>query len=256
MLKKTEANPQRNYLLAALSAEVQTRLFPHLQVVPLQARSILSESNLSMNYVYFPTTSVISLQNMMLDGHSTAFCAVGNEGLVGFNASMDIDTTSCRSMVQLTGFAYRIPKARVNEEFKRQGELMMLIMSYSQQQITQITQTAACNRHHSVPQQLCRWLLTSLDCLENDTLIVTQEFISEMFGVRRESITQAASLLRQQGVITYNRGIIKVIDRPKLESLCCECYSVVKKETNRLQNHLPHNNLSENISTTSSINLA
>lgn len=256
MLQKTEENPQRNYLLAALSADVQTRLFPHLQLVPLLARSILCESNIPMHYVYFPTSSVISLQNMMLGGNSTAFCTVGNEGLVGFNASMDIDTTSCRSMVQFTGFAYRIPKAHVNEEFKRQGELMMLIMSYTQQQISQVTQTAACNRHHSILQQLCRWLLTSLDCVENDTLKVTQEFISEMLGVRREGITEAAGLLRLQGVITYSRGIMKVIDRPKLESLCCECYSVVKKETNRLQNYLPHNNLSENISTISSVKFA
>lgn len=248
MFTKPEPKPQHNHLLAALSPEVQSRLFPYLELVPIKLREILNKSNISMPYVYFPTDSIVSLQYMLQDGKkSIAISAVGNEGLVGVTF-IGIETTPrSRSLVQSPGFAYRLPKHLVEEEFKLKGQFMRLMLCYTQSILIQVTQTAICNRRHTVFQQLCRWLLISLDRLEHEHLTMTQEFISNMIGVRRESITVAATDLLKQGVITYHRGMIKVIDRQKLENLSCECYAVVKKDTDKLMYYVPQKNMIENI---------
>jgi len=187
------------------------------------------------------------LQYLMEDGGSTAISVVGNEGLLGVNLFMGIESTPSRSVVQSAGFAYRLPKKQVEEEFKRHGQLMKLMLSYTQSLLTQVSQTAICNRHHSIDKQLCRWLLLSMDRLDHEHLTMTQEFISNMLGVRRESVTQAANKLRQDGVISYHRGLIKVIDRLELENLSCECYAVVKRETDLLLDYLPQKNMIKNI---------
>ena len=231
--------PQQNHLLAALSPEVQTRLFPHLELVQLPLRALLYESRRPMRHVYFPTDSIVSLQYVMQNGASTAISVVGNEGLLGITLFLGGESTHSRSMVQSAGYAYRLPRVRVKEEFNRHGQLLILMLRYTQALITQVSQTAVCNRHHSIDQQLCRWLLLSMDRLSHGHLTMTQEFIANMLGVRREGVTHAASKLQQLGVISYSRGLIKVLDRPKLEALSCECYSVVKKETELLLNYLP-----------------
>jgi CRP-like cAMP-binding protein len=231
--------PQHNHLLAALSPDVQSRLFPYLELVPLPLRALLYESRRPMRHVYFPTDSIVSLQYMMENGASTAISVVGNEGLLGITLFLGGESTPSRSMVQSAGFAYRLPRLQVKQEFNRHGQLLMLMLRYTQALITQISQTAVCNRQHSIDQQLCRWLLLSMDRLSHNHLTMTQDFISNMLGVRRESVTQAAINLQQLGVISYSRGLIKVLDRPKLEALSCECYSVVKKETDLLLNYLP-----------------
>ena len=231
--------PQQNHLLAALSPEVQTRLFPHLELVPLPLRALLYESRRPMRHVYFPTDSIVSLQYVMENGASTAISVVGNEGLLGITLFLGGESTPSRSLVQSAGYAYRLPRVRVKEEFNRHGQLLMLMLRYTQALITQVSQTAVCNRHHSIDQQLCRWLLLSMDRLSHGHLTMTQEFIANMLGVRREGVTHAASKLQQLGVISYSRGLIKVLDRPKLEALSCECYAVVKKETELLLNYLP-----------------
>lgn len=192
-----------------------------------------------MRHVYFPTDSIVSLQYMMENGASTAISVVGNEGLLGITLFLGGESTPSRSMVQSAGFAYRLPRLQVKQEFNRHGQLLMLMLRYTQALITQISQTAVCNRQHSIDQQLCRWLLLSMDRLSHNHLTMTQDFISNMLGVRRESVTQAALNLQQRGVISYSRGLIKVLDRPKLETLSCECYSVVKKETDLLLDYLP-----------------
>jgi CRP-like cAMP-binding protein len=231
--------PQQNHLLAALSPEVQTRLFPHLELVPLPLRALLYESRRPMRHVYFPTDSIVSLQYVMENGASTAISVVGNEGLLGITLFLGGESTPSRSLVQSAGYAYRLPRVRVKEEFNRHGQLLMLMLRYTQALITQVSQTAVCNRHHSIDQQLCRWLLLSMDRLSHGHLTMTQEFIANMLGVRREGVTHAASKLQQLGVISYSRGLIKVLDRAKLEALSCECYAVVKKETELLLNYLP-----------------
>jgi CRP-like cAMP-binding protein len=231
--------PQHNHLLAALSPDVQSRLFPYLELVPLPLRALLYESRRPMRHVYFPTDSIVSLQYMMENGASTAISVVGNEGLLGITLFLGGESTPSRSMVQSAGFAYRLPRLQVKQEFNRHGQLLMLMLRYTQALITQISQTAVCNRQHSIDQQLCRWLLLSIDRLSHNHLTMTQDFISNMLGVRRESVTQAALNLQQLGVISYSRGLIKVLDRPKLEALSCECYSVVKKETDLLLDYLP-----------------
>ncbi|MGB4342775.1 MAG: Crp/Fnr family transcriptional regulator [Moraxellaceae bacterium] len=234
-----KSNPQQNHLLAALSPEVQSRLFPHLELVQLPLRALLYESQHPMRHVYFPTDSIVSMQYVLESGATTAILVVGNEGLLGMSLLMGKESTPNRSVVQSAGYAYRLPKRRVNDEFNRHGQLLMLMLRYTQAVITQISQTAVCNRHHSIEQQLCRWLLLSMDRLSHNHLTMTQEFISNMLGVRREGVTQAALELQRLGVISYARGLIKVIDRQKLESLSCECYSVVKKETDLLLHYLP-----------------
>jgi hypothetical protein len=192
-----------------------------------------------MRHVYFPTDAIISLQYVMENGASTAILVVGNEGLLGITLFMGGESSPSRSLVQSAGHAYRLPRSRVKEEFKRHGELLLLMLRYTQALITQIAQTAVCNRHHAIDQQLCRWLLLSLDRLSGNQLTMTQEFIANMLGVRREGVTQAALKLQQLGVISYGRGLIKVLDRSKLEALSCECYAVVKKETDVLLHYVP-----------------
>ncbi|MBW8369285.1 MAG: Crp/Fnr family transcriptional regulator [Arenimonas sp.] len=231
--------PKQNHLLAALSPEVQGRLFPYLELVPLPLRAVLYEAHRPMRHVYFPTDSIVSLQYVMESGASTAILVVGNEGLLGVSLMMGGETTPSRSLVQSAGYAYRLPRQRVKDEFNRHGQLLILMLRYTQALITQVSQTAVCNRHHSIDQQLCRWLLLSVDRLSHNHLTMTQDFIANMLGVRREGVTQAAMKLQQAGAISYSRGLVKVLDRPKLESMSCECYQVVKKETEMLLNYLP-----------------
>lgn len=231
--------PQQNHLLAALTPDVQNRLFPHLELVKLPLRALMYESGRPMRHVYFPTDSIVSLQYLMENGASTAIMVVGNEGLLGISLFMGGETTPSRSLVQSAGYAYRLPRPRVKDEFGRHGQLLMLMLRYTQALITQISQTAVCNRHHTIDQQLCRWLLLSMDRLSHNHLTMTQEFISNMLGVRREGVTQAASKLQKSGAISYARGLIKVLDREKLEKLSCECYHVVRKETEVLLPYLP-----------------
>lgn len=192
-----------------------------------------------MRHVYFPTDSIISLQHLMENGASTAISVVGNEGLLGITLYMGGESTPSRSVVQSAGHAYRLPRPRVKDEFNRHGELLLLMLRYTQALITQVAQTAVCNRHHTIDQQLCRWLLLSMDRLAGNHLTMTQEFISNMLGVRRSGVSNAAAKLEQMGVISYARGMIKVLDRPRLEKMSCECYAVVKKETDLLLNYLP-----------------
>lgn len=232
-------HPRQNHLLAALSPEVQERLFPYLELVKLPLRALMYESGRPMRHVYFPTDSIVSLQYVMENGASTAILVVGNEGLLGITLFMGGESTPSRSVVQSAGYAYRLPRPRVKAEFARHGELLVLMLRYTQALITQVAQTAVCNRHHAIDQQLCRWLLLSMDRLSHNHLTMTQEFIGHMLGVRREGVTQAALKLQPLGVIAYTRGLIKVMDRPRLEALSCECYGVVRKETDLLLHYMP-----------------
>ena len=227
-------NPQQNHLLAALSAGERDRLYPHLRLVPLPLGKVLYESGDVLGHVYFPTDSIVSLLYVLADGASAEISVVGNEGLIGVALFMGGETTPSRAIVQSAGHAYRLIGQLLKDEFHRNGELQLLLLRYTQALITQMAQTAVCNRHHSVDQQLCRWLLLSLDRLSSTQLTMTQELIANMLGVRREGVTEAAGKLQKLGVIEYSRGQITVLDRPKLEQLCCECYAVVKKEADRL----------------------
>lgn len=231
--------PNMNHLLEALSPEVQARLFPHLELVRLPLRQVLYESGDPMGHVYFPADAIISMQYVMEDGACAAISVVGNEGLMGVSLFMGGESTPSRSIVQSSGVAYRLPGQRLKDEFKRHGELLQLMLRYTQALLTQMAQTAVCNRYHSPDQQLCRWLLLSLDRLPSNRLTMTQEFIANMLGVRRETVTQAAGRLQKLGVIVYSRGLITVVNRPQLETLSCECYAVVKEETDRLLHYLP-----------------
>ena len=235
----TRPDPRQNHLLAALPPDVQGRLFPHLELTELPLRSLLYESGRPMRHVYFPTDSIISMQYLLESGASTALSVVGNEGLLGVNLLMGGKSTPSRSVVQGAGHAYRLSRARVKEEFSRHGEMLALMLRYTQALMTQIAQTAVCNRHHSIDQQLCRWLLLSVDRLTHDSVTLTQEFIANMLGVRRAGVTEAALRLEQLGAISYGRGLIKVLDRTQLERLSCECYRVVRKESDALLHYLP-----------------
>jgi CRP-like cAMP-binding protein len=195
---------------------------------------VLYESGDVMRHVYFPTDSIISLLYVLEDGASAEISVVGNEGIIGVSLFMGGETTPSRAIVQSAGTAYRLIGQLLKEEFHRNGGMQLLLLRYTQALLTQMAQTAVCNRHHSVDQQLCRWLLLSLDRLVTNKLTMTQELIANMLGVRREGVTDAAGKLQKLGVIQYARGRITVLDRPKLETLCCECYAVVKKETDRL----------------------
>lgn len=231
---KPASVPQQNHLLAALTIEVRDRLFSYLELVPLPLGKVLYESGDTMRHVYFPTDSIVSLLYVMESGASAEISVVGNEGLIGVALFMGGESTPSRAIVQSAGSAYRLLGQRIKDEFNRHGELLQLMLRYTQSLLTQMAQTAVCNRHHSVDQQLCRWLLLSLDRLPGNELTMTQELIANMLGVRREGVTDAAGKLQKLGVIEYHRGHITVLDRPKLEQLCCECYAVVKKETDRL----------------------
>ncbi|MBU4519647.1 MAG: Crp/Fnr family transcriptional regulator [Gammaproteobacteria bacterium] len=253
---KIQPHPRQNHLLAALSPEVQDRLFPYLELVALPLRGLMYESGRPMRHVYFPTDAIVSLQYVMENGASTAILVVGNEGLLGITLFMGGESTPSRSLVQSAGHAYRLPRSRVKDEFKRHGELLVLMLRYTQALITQVAQTAVCNRHHAIDQQLCRWLLLSMDRLSGNQLTMTQEFIANMLGVRREGVTQAALKLQQLGVISYGRGLIKVLDRPKLEALSCECYAVVKKETDVLLHYVPQRQVIKDASTIPTVTLA
>lgn len=237
------SDPRQNHLLAALSPDVQRRLFPYLELAELPLRALMYESGRPMRHVYFPADSIISVQYLLESGASTAISLVGNEGLLGMNLLMGSDSTPSRSVVQSSGYAFRLPRARVTEEFARHGELLTLMLRYTQALITQIAQTAVCNRHHSIEQQLCRWLLLSLDRLVGQRVTMTQEFIANMLGVRRAGVTAAALRLEDVGAIAYRRGVIDVLDRARLEDRSCECYRVVKKETDLLLHYLPQRQL-------------
>ncbi len=227
-------NPLQNYLLAALPIEIQERMFPYLELVPMPLGKVLYESGDKLRHMYFPIDSIVSLIYVMESGASAEIAIVGNEGLIGVALFMGGESTPSRAVVQSAGFAYRLLGQRLKDEFNRHGELLLLMLRYTQSLITQMAQTAVCNRHHSVDQQLCRLLLLSLDRLPGNQLAMTQELIASMLGVRREGVTEAAGKLQKLGVIEYSRGHITVLDRPKLEQLSCECYAVVKKETDRL----------------------
>lgn len=231
--------PEQNHLLAALPAEVRSRLFPQLELVEMPLGRVLYESGDTLRHVYFPTNAIVSLLYVMENGASAEISVVGNEGIIGVALFMGGESTPSRAIVQSAGHAYRMPGQRLKDEFNRHGELLHLMLRYTQSLLTQMAQTAVCNRHHTIDQQLCRWLLLSLDRLDSNELVMTQEMIANMLGVRREGVTEAAGKLQRLAVIEYTRGRIKVLDRPKLEALCCECYSVVRKETDRLLPYLP-----------------
>ena len=231
-----EPNPRNNHILDALPAEERERLFPHLRFVSMPLGMVLYESGETLKHMYFPTDSIVSLLYVMKDGSSAEIAVVGNEGAIGVALFMGGETTPSRAIVQSAGSAYRLDRKRLKLEFDRHGQMLHVLLRYTQSLITQMAQTAVCNRHHSVNQQLCRWLLLSLDRLQSSELKMTQELIANMLGVRREGVTAAAGALQKDGVIRYSRGKITVLDRAKLERLSCECYSVVKKETDRLLN--------------------
>lgn len=227
-------SPLQNHLLAALPPAIQQRLFPMLELFPLPLGKVLYESGDTMRYVYFPTDAIVSLLYVMESGASAEISVVGKDGIVGVSLFMGGESTSSRAVVQSAGSAYRLAGQKLKAEFNRHSELMQLLLRYTQSLITQMAQTAVCNRHHSIDQQLCRWLLLSLDRLPDNKLTMTQELIANMLGVRREGVTEAAGKLQKLGVIDYCRGHITVLDRSKLEALSCECYAVVKRESDRL----------------------
>ena len=228
------SDPSHNHLLAALPAADLQRLAPHLEQVSLALGDVLYEPGDTLRHVYFPTDAIVSLLHVTENGSSAEIAVVGNEGLIGIALFMGGESTSSRAVVQSAGSAFRLPGQKLKKEFNRHGDLLLLMLRYTQALITQMSQTALCNRHHSIDQQLCRWLLLSLDRLHGNHLNMTQELIANMLGVRREGVTEAAGKLQRQGVIEYSRGQITVLDRPRLERLSCECYLVVKTETDRL----------------------
>ena len=224
----------QNRLLAVLPAAERERLDLYLEPVSMALGEVVYESGSQLQYVYFPTTSIVSLLYVMADGASAEIAVVGNEGMVGVALFMGGETTPSRAIVQSAGAAYRLPGHSMKEEFVRGGAMQHLLLRYTQALLTQMAQTAVCNRHHSVDQQLCRWLLLSLDRLPSNKLTMTQELIANMLGVRREGVTEAAGKLQSAGLIQYSRGRITVLDRPGLEARACECYDVVKRESDRL----------------------
>ncbi len=226
--------PRQNQVLAALPAEDYERLHSHLELVPLPLGWAIYESGSEQSYEYFPTTSIVSMLYVMKDGASAEIAVVGREGVVGFALFLGGETTSGRAVVQSAGFAYRLKRSLLRAEFERGGPLQQLLLRFTQALITQMSQTAVCNRHHGVDQQLCRWLLLSLDRLPSSELTMTQELIANMLGVRREGVTAAAGKLQAEGLIHYSRGKITVLDRARLEARVCECYGVVKREYDRL----------------------
>ena len=235
----TPHNPTQNHLLAAFPAAEFDRLSPHLELVPMPLGEVLYESGGLLQHVYFPTDSIVSLLYVFVDGASAEIAVVGNEGILGISLFMGGETTPSRAVVQSAGYGYRLKAQRLKNEFNRAGPVLQLLLRYTQALITQMAQTAVCNRHHSIEQQLCRWLLLSLDRLASDSLTMTQELIANMLGVRREGVTEAAGKLQRAGLIRYSRGRIDVLDRPGLEKTVCECYGVVKLEFDRLLSDIP-----------------
>jgi len=231
----TPHSPKQNHLLAALPATEFERLSPHLELVQMPLGEILYEPGGQLRHVYFPTTSIVSLLYVFADGASAESAVVGNDGILGISLFMGGETTPSQAVVQSAGYGYRLEAQLLKQEFHRpKSVLHLLLLRYTQALITQMTQTAVCNRHHSVEQQLCRWLLLSLDRLSSNELTMTQELIANMLGVRREGVTAAAGSLQRAGLIRYGRGHIEVLDRARLEREVCECYAVVKKEVDRL----------------------
>ena len=227
-------NPRQNHLLAALPAADFERLQSGLRLVLLPLGDVLYESGSELRHVCFPTTAIVSLLYLMADGASAEIAVVGNEGIIGISLFMGGETTPSRAVVQSAGYAYQLTGNVLKEEFNRGGAMQHLLLRYTQALLTQMAQTAVCNRHHSLDQQLCRWLPLSLDRLSGNDLVMTQELIANMLGVRREGVTEAAGHLQAAGLIKYSRGHITVVDRPGLEARTCECYAVVKKEADRL----------------------
>ncbi len=229
----TAHDPKHNHLLASLPEPEWQRWLPQLELVEMPLGEVLYESGSTLSHVYFPTTSIVSLLYVMESGASAEIAVVGNEGIVGISLFMGGETTPSRAVVQSAGQGYRLTSRAIKEEFNR-PPVLHLLLRYTQALITQMSQTAVCNRHHSLDQQLCRWLLLSLDRLDGNELVMTQELIARMLGVRREGVTESALKLQRAGLIDYARGRIKVLDRVGLETRCCECYGVVKKEYARL----------------------
>ncbi|MDD5365435.1 MAG: Crp/Fnr family transcriptional regulator [Gallionellaceae bacterium] len=227
-------DPRQNHLLAALPADEYARILASLEWVAMPLGETVYEPGIKIGHVYFPTTAIVSLLYVMENGASAEIAVVGNEGVVGVSLFMGGETTTSRAVVQSAGHAYRMPGQQLKNEFFRAGPMQRLLLRYTQALLTQMAQTAVCNRHHSVDQQLCRWLLLSIDRLPSNELTMTQELIANMLGVRREGVTEAAGKLQQAGLIHYSRGKITVIDRPGLEARVCECYAVVRKENDRL----------------------
>lgn len=236
----TPHSPRQNHLLAALPRAEFERLAPHLELVAMPLGEALYESGGTLKHVYFPTTSIVSLLYVLENGASAEIAVVGNDGILGISLFMGGETTPSRAVVQSAGHGYRLESQMLKREFDRAGPVLRLLLRYTQALITQMTQTAVCNRHHSVEQQLCRWLLLSLDRLPSDSLTMTQELIANMLGVRREGVTEAAGNLQRAGLIRYSRGHIEVLDRPGLERAVCECYDVVRTEFRRLLSDIPN----------------
>ena len=235
MLLMTDPHsPRQNHLLDDLTAAEYKRLFPHLELVSMPLGEVLYESGGHLQHVYFPTTAIVSLHYIMENGSSAEIAGVGNEGVLGIALFMGGNTTTSRAAVYTGGHGYRLNARLMMEEFNRAGLTMRLMLRYTQALITQMSQTAVCNRHHTVEQQLCRWLLLTLDRLHSNELTMTQELIASMLGVRREGITETAGNLQRLGLISYRRGHITILDRSGLESHACECYHVVRKEFHRL----------------------
>ena len=232
-------NTTQNHILAAFPTAEYERLSTHLELIEMPLGEVLSESGDQLEYVYFPTTSIVSLQYVLENGASAEIAAVGNEGILGISLFMGGNTTLGRAVVRSAGHGYRLKADLLQAEFNRAGPVLRLLLRYTQALITQMTQTAVCNRHHSVEQQLCRALLLSLDRLSSNSLVMTQELIANMLGVRREGVTEAAGNLQRAGLIRYSRGRIDVLDRPGLEHAVCECYAVVKTEFERLLFDIP-----------------
>lgn len=227
-------SPNQNHLLAALPAAEFERLAPRLELVPMLLGETLYEPGGQLQHAFFPTTAIVSLLYVLESGSAAEIAGVGNEGMLGVSLFMGGDTTPSSAVVQTAGHGYRLPKRLLKEEFDRAGLLQRLLLRYTQALVTQMFQTAACNRHHSVEQQLCRWLLMTLDRLPSRELVMTQELVAGALGVRRESVTEAAGKLQRAGFIRYRRGHIAVLDRGGLEVGACECYSVVRRELDRL----------------------
>lgn len=227
-------DPRKNHLLAALPDSQWQRWLPHLESVDLSLGQVLGESGATLSHVYFPTTAIVSLLYVMESGASAEIAVVGNEGIVGVSLFMGGGSTPSRAVVQSAGHGFRLAAKMMKDEFDKAGPVLHLLLRYTQALITQMAQTAVCNRHHTLDQQLCRWLLLSLDRLQGSELVMTQELIANMLGVRREGVTESAHKLQQTGLIRYIRGHITVLDRAGLEKRTCECYAVVKKEYDRL----------------------